>query len=75
MVPKQSALQQCIVKFRAKAKEFREVFGDEGRARTLEWAARKRSASWNRGLNIPIGNCGCGSRLHPIEPNLHRAGT
>ena len=41
MVPKQSALQQCIVKFRAKAKEFREVFGDEGRARTLEWAARK----------------------------------
>ncbi len=33
--------QQCVDKFRAKAKEFREVFGDEGRARTLEWAARK----------------------------------
>src|SRR5439155_25804202 len=41
LVPKQSALQQCIVRLRAKAKEFREVFGDEGRARTLEWAARK----------------------------------
>ena len=41
LVSKQSAVQQCVVKLRAKAKEFREVFGDDGRARTLEWAARK----------------------------------
>ena len=41
LVSKQSAVQQCVAKLRAKAKEFREVFGDEARARTLEWAARE----------------------------------
>ena len=41
MVTKQSAVQQCVAQLRAKAKEFQEVFGDEARARTLEWAARK----------------------------------
>ena len=38
LVSNQSAVQQCVTKLRAKAKEFREVFGDEARARTLEWA-------------------------------------
>ena len=40
MVSKQSAVQQCVAELRAKATEFRDVFGDEGRARALEWAAR-----------------------------------
>ena len=35
------AIQQCIAVIVAKAKEFREAFGDEPRARTLEWAAGK----------------------------------
>ena len=41
LVSKQSAVQQCVAELRAKAMEFRDVFGDEGRARTLEWAARE----------------------------------
>ena len=41
MVSKQSAVQRCVATLRAKAKEFREVFGDEPRARTLEWAVRE----------------------------------
>ncbi len=40
LVSKQSAVQQCVAELRAKATEFRDVFGDEGRARSLEWAAR-----------------------------------
>jgi hypothetical protein len=35
------SLHQCVADMRAKAKELREAFGDEGRARTLEWAADK----------------------------------
>lgn len=38
---KRGAIQQCIAEMVARAKEFREAFGDEPRARTLEWAARK----------------------------------
>jgi hypothetical protein len=34
-------LHRCVADIRAKAKELREAFGDEGRARTLEWAADK----------------------------------
>ena len=41
LVSKQSVVQQSVTKLRAKAAEFREVFGDEGRALTLEWAARE----------------------------------
>src|SRR3989442_14511076 len=40
LVSKQSAVQQCVAELRAKAAELRDVFGDEGRARALEWAAR-----------------------------------
>ena len=40
LVSKQSAVQQSVAELRAKATEFRDVFGDEGRARALEWAAR-----------------------------------
>ena len=40
LVSKQSAVQQCVAELRAKATEFRDVFGDEGRAHALEWAAR-----------------------------------
>src|SRR5437762_13791282 len=39
LVSKQSAVQQCVAELRAKATEFRDVFGDEGRAHALEWAA------------------------------------
>ena len=39
LVSKKSAVQQSVAKLRAKAAEFREVFGDEGRACALEWAA------------------------------------
>src|SRR5438034_10317618 len=35
------AVQRCITEIVAKAKEFREAFGDEPRARSLEWAAAK----------------------------------
>jgi len=38
---KQGAVQQSVAEIRTKAKEWREAFGDEGRARTLEWAANK----------------------------------
>src|SRR3989442_6529704 len=38
---KTGAVQQCIAEILAKAKEFREAFGDEPRARSLEWAAAK----------------------------------
>jgi len=41
LVSKQSVVQQSVTKLRAKAAEFREVFADEGRALTLEWAARE----------------------------------
>jgi len=36
---KAGAVQRCIADILAKAKEFREAFGDEPRARSLEWAA------------------------------------
>ena len=35
------ALHQSLADIRAKAHELREAFGDEARARTLEWAAGK----------------------------------
>lgn len=35
------SLHQCLADIRAKAKELRESFGAEGRARALEWAATK----------------------------------
>jgi hypothetical protein len=35
------AVHQAIAEILAKAKEFREAFGDEPRARTLEWAAAR----------------------------------
>jgi hypothetical protein len=38
---KTGAIQRCIAEIVAKATEFREAFGDEPRARTLEWAASK----------------------------------
>src|SRR2546427_9420005 len=38
---KTGAVQQCIAEILAKAKEFREAFGDEPRARSLEWAAAR----------------------------------
>ena len=38
---KTGAIQRCIAEIVAKAKEFREAFGDEPRARSLEWAAGK----------------------------------
>ena len=38
---KTRAVQRCVAEILAKAKEFREAFGDEPRARTLEWAAGK----------------------------------
>ena len=37
----QVAIQKTLADIRAKAQELREDFGDEGRARTLEWAARE----------------------------------
>jgi hypothetical protein len=40
-VPKLGAVHQCLAGIRAKAQEFRETFGDEPRARALEWAAAK----------------------------------
>jgi hypothetical protein len=36
---KQSGVQRCLSEIRAKADELRGTFGDEARARTLEWAA------------------------------------
>lgn len=41
MASKSSAVHQAVADIRAKAKEFRESFGAEGRARALEWAATK----------------------------------
>lgn len=38
---KESGLQRCLTELRAKADELRGNFGDEARARTLEWAALK----------------------------------
>ncbi len=38
---KTGAIQRCIAEIVAKAKEFREAFGDEPRARSLEWAAAR----------------------------------
>ncbi len=38
---KASAVQHAIAGIRAKAKELRESFGAEGRARSLEWAAAR----------------------------------
>jgi len=38
---KTGAIQRCIAEILAEAKKFREAFGDEPRARTLEWAAGK----------------------------------
>jgi hypothetical protein len=36
-----SAVHEAVAAIRAKAKELREAFGDEPRARSLEWAALK----------------------------------
>ena len=36
-----SAVHQAVADLRAKAKELREAFGDEPRARSLEWAAAR----------------------------------
>ena len=38
---KTGAVQRCVAEILAEAKKFREAFGDEPRARTLEWAAGK----------------------------------
>ena len=38
---KTGAVQRCIAELLAKAKEFREAFGDEPRARSPEWAAAR----------------------------------
>jgi hypothetical protein len=40
-----SAVHQAVADIRAKAKELRESFGAEGRARALEWAATKVEAA------------------------------
>ena len=37
----EGAIQKTLDDIRTKAQELREDFGDEGRARTLEWAARE----------------------------------
>src|SRR5512145_1297478 len=34
-------VRACLAELRAKARELREAFGDEGRARALEWAAAR----------------------------------
>ena len=39
MGQQRSAVHQAVAEILAKAKELREAFGDEPRARTLEWAA------------------------------------
>ena len=39
MGQQRSAVHQAVAEIVAKAKEFREAFGDEPRARSLEWAA------------------------------------
>ena len=41
MGQQRSAVHQAVAEILAKAKELREAFGDEPRARTLEWAAGK----------------------------------
>src|SRR6266852_6194962 len=38
---KTGAVQRCVAEILAKAKEFREAFGAEPQARSLEWAAAK----------------------------------
>ena len=38
---KAGAVQRCVAEILAEAKKYREAFGDEPRARTLEWAAGK----------------------------------
>ena len=38
---KAGAVQRCVAEILAKAKEFREAFGAEPQARSLEWAALK----------------------------------
>ena len=35
------AMQKTLAEIRAKARELREAFGDEPRARSLEWAAAR----------------------------------
>src|SRR2546430_15138848 len=35
------AIQRCVAEILAKAKELREAFGDEPRARSLEWAVAR----------------------------------
>ncbi len=39
MASRTSAVHEAVAEIRAKAKELREAFGDEPRARSLEWAA------------------------------------
>ena len=41
MGQQRSTVHQAVAEILAKAKELREAFGDEPRARTLEWAAGK----------------------------------
>jgi len=38
---KAGAIQRCVAEILAKAKEFREAFGAEPQARSLEWAAAR----------------------------------
>ena len=38
---KTGAIQRCVAEILAKAKELREAFGDEPRARSLEWAVAR----------------------------------
>lgn len=40
-----NAVQQSLAEIRAKAAEFRQAFGDEPRARSLEWAADRVEAA------------------------------
>ena len=42
------ALRQAIADIRAKAREQRDAFGDDERARTLEWAAQQIEAALRR---------------------------
>ena len=43
----QTTVRTCLADLRAKAREVREAFGDEGRARTLEWAATRVEIALN----------------------------
>ena len=38
---RREAIRECLAEIYGKAAELRETFGDEGRARTLDWAASR----------------------------------